>query len=56
MLKDGIFEMLRFVIKVDESCHTRMTCFYPDILVIKISLFQRHGKIEIVFVSEKDKR
>ena len=57
MLKDGIFEMpLRFVIKVDESYHTRMTCLYQDYLVIKISLFQRLVKNEIVFVAEKDKR
>jgi len=56
MLKDGIFEMVRFLIKVDESCHTRMTCIYQDFLAIKISLFQRLVKNEIIFVSEKDKR
>ena len=56
MLKDGIFEMLPYVVKVDESCHTRMTCLYQDYLVIKISLFQRLVKNGIVFVAEKDKR
>jgi len=56
MLNDGIFEMLRFLIKVDESCHTRMTCIYEDFLAIKISLFQRLVKSETVFVSEKGKR
>ena len=56
MLKGGIFEMLRFVIKVDESYHTRMTCLYQDYLVIRKSLFQRLVKNEIVFVAEKDKR
>ena len=56
MLKDAIFEMLRFVVKVDEFFHTRMTCLYQDYLVIKMSLFLRLVKNEIVFVAEKDKR
>ena len=56
MLKEGIFEMLQFVIKVDESYHTQMTCLYKDYLVIRISLFQRLVKNEIVFVAEEDKR
>ena len=56
MLKDGIFEVLQFLIIVDESCQSQTTCLCQDFLVIRIPLFQRLVRSEIVFVSEKDKR
>ena len=56
MLRDGIFEMQQFLIIVDGSCQTQMTFLYQDFLIIRILLFQRLARSEIVFVSEKDKR
>ena len=41
MLKDGIFEVLQFLIIVDESCQSQTTCLCQDFLVIRIPLFQR---------------
>ena len=56
MLKDGIFGVLQFLIKVDESCQSQKTCLCQDFLVIRKPLFQRLVRNEIVFVPEKDKR
>ena len=56
MLKDGIFVVQQFLIKVDESCQSQMTCLCQDFLVVRKPLFQRLVRSEIVFVSEKDKR
>ena len=41
MLKGGIFEVLQFLIIVDESCQSQTTCLCQDFLVIRIPLFQR---------------
>ena len=49
MLKDGIFAVLQFLIKVDEPYQSRMTSFYQDFLVIRIHLFQRLVRREIFF-------
>ena len=56
MLKDGIFAVLQFLIQVDERCQSQMTCLCQDVLITRISLFQRLVRSEIVFVSEKDMR
>ena len=48
MLKDGIFGVLQFLIKVDESCQSQVTCLCQDFLIIGIPLFQRLERNEIV--------
>ena len=54
MLGDGICQVLQFLITVDESCQSQMTCLYQDFPVIRIPLFQRLVWSEIVFVSERE--
>ena len=56
MLGDGIFEVLQFLMTVDESCQSQMICLYEDFPVIRIPPFQRLVRSEIVFVFERDKR
>ena len=53
MLKDGIFGVLQFLIKVDEFCQCQMTCLCQDFLVIRKPLFQRLVQNEIEEASDK---
>ena len=47
--------MLRFLIKVDESCQSHMISSYQDFVAIEIPVLQTLVRSKMFFVSGKDK-